>query len=226
MYILTNGNEYVMKNPVDGAKKEYIHTTNPNFATKFDYRTARNLIQSNRKALYFIKEKHMNMVDADTGKVEKGAKNYKGNGGIYLGKNNVDFDNSIIDIVCNEAQAIFNLNGWSMNQLKTYEELLNSELSRCDSAESDINHALEKFTDANDGKRPQAHKMSKIGYILSDIRDKRKNIKQCLKFVRVMESAIENKYPIEKLKLELSKAKYNEYKGRTEYYQMVLDILG
>ena len=41
-----------------------------------------------------------------------------------------------------------------------------------------------------------------------------------------MESAIENKYPIEKLKLELSKAKYNEYKGRTEYYQMVLDILG
>lgn len=56
MYILTNGKDYVMKNPVENAKKEYISTTNHNLATKFDYRTARNLMQSNRKAVSFIKE--------------------------------------------------------------------------------------------------------------------------------------------------------------------------
>ena len=32
-------------------------------------------------------------------------------------------------------------------------------------------------------------------------------------------------YTIEKLKLELTKAQHREYKGRTEYYQMALNLL-
>ena len=44
--------------------------------------------------------------------------------------------------------------------------------------------------------------------------------------VNVMENAIANGYSLEKMKLELTKAKHVDYKGRTEYYQMVLDILG
>ena len=40
-----------------------------------------------------------------------------------------------------------------------------------------------------------------------------------------MENAITYNYTIEKIKLELTKARNEEYKGRTEYYQMALDLL-
>lgn len=75
------------------------------------------------------------------------------------------------------------------------------------------------------GEKPQAHKMSKIGYLLDEVRDKHKHIKQCLNYVKVMEDAITYSYTIEKLKLELTKAKHSDYQGRTEYYQMALSLL-
>ena len=67
--------------------------------------------------------------------------------------------------------------------------------------------------------------MAKIGYMLDEIRDKHKHIKQCQRYIKVMQDAITYNYTIEKLKLELTKAKYSDYKGRTEYYQKALDIL-
>lgn len=67
--------------------------------------------------------------------------------------------------------------------------------------------------------------MAKIGYLLDDIRDKRKNIKQCIGYIKVMEDAITYSYTIEKIKLELVKAKHTNYIGRTEYYKMALDLL-
>lgn len=168
----------------------------------------------------------MNMIDYDSGEVEKEAKTYRGNGGIYLGKNEIDFDDTMLDLIYSETKSILNLNGWSLNQLKTYKQALSTGLSICDSRESDINHALQKYKEDNDGKKPQAHKMAKVGYILDEVRDKRKHIKQCMNYINVMENAIANGYSLEKMKLELTKAKHVDYKGRTEYYQMVLDILG
>lgn len=67
--------------------------------------------------------------------------------------------------------------------------------------------------------------MAKIAYLLDDIRERRKNIKQCLNYINIMKNAITYGYSIEKLKLELQKAKYVKYKGRTEYYQMALNLL-
>ena len=40
-----------------------------------------------------------------------------------------------------------------------------------------------------------------------------------------MKDAITYNYALEKLKLELTKAKHRDYKGRTEYYQLALDML-
>ena len=40
-----------------------------------------------------------------------------------------------------------------------------------------------------------------------------------------MQDAITYKYSLEKIKEEISKVKYVEYKGRTEYYKIALDIL-
>lgn len=221
MYILTDGKNYVMENPM--RLGTYLSTTSPVQAKLFTYKQARSLLQNKSKKLSWIKS--YNMVNQDTGKENEDSKNYKGNGGVYIGNNDVDFDFSIIEKIYKETKSIIGLAGWSMTQLKTYEEELNIGLSKYDSAESDIAHALQKFKDDNPDKNPQAHKMAKIGYLLADIRDKHKNIKQCLNYVHVLEDAITYGYTIEKLKFELTKSKHAEYKGRTEYYEMALELL-
>ena len=221
MFILTDGKNYVMENPM--RQGTYISTTSPIQAKEFTYKQARTILNSNSKKMSWIKS--FNMVNVDNGQKSQNTSNYKGNGGIYIGENDIDFDDGIIDLIYKETKSIIGLAGWSMDQLKTYEEELNIGLSKYDSAESDIEHALQKYKEDNNGKKPQAHKMAKIGYLLDDVRDKHKHIKQCLSYIKVMEDAITYSYTIEKLKLELIKAKHVAYKGRTEYFQMALDLL-
>lgn len=221
MYILTDGKNYVMENPIRVGT--YLSTTSPVHAKEFSYKQAKTLLQNKSKKLSWIKA--FNMVDQETGKVNKSAKYCKGNGGAYIGANDIEFDENIIDLIYTEAKSIIGLAGWSMTQLKTYEEQLNMGLSKYDSAESDIEHALQKYREDNDGKKPQAHKMAKVGYLLDDVRDKHKHIKQCLDYIKVMQDAITYSYTLERLKLELTRANHTDYKGRTEYYQKALDML-
>lgn len=221
MFILTDGKNYVMENPMQIG--QYISTTSPIHAKEFTFKQARSLLQNKKKSLSWIKQ--FRMVNQETGQAYDLSSNYKGNAGCYIGDNDVEFDDSIITLIYKEAKSIIGLAGWSMNQLKTYEEMLTIGLSKYDSAEADINHALQKYKEDNNGKKPQAHKMAKIAYLLDDIRDKHKNIKQCLRYIQVMENAITYNYTIEKIKLELTKARNEDYKGRTEYYQMALDLL-
>jgi hypothetical protein len=221
MFILTDGKNYVMENPMK--QGEWISSTSPLHAKEFTYKQAKNLLQNSRKSYAWIRSYYM--VDKETGKVDKKAKFTKGNANAYIGENDIDFDESIIDSIANETTSIIGLAGWSLTQLKTYEEELNIGLSKYDSAESDIEHALEKYKKDSGGKKPQAHKMAKIGYLLDEVRDKHRKIKQSLDYIRVMQNAINHGYTIEKLKLELTKAKHTEYKGRTEYYQRALDLL-
>lgn len=222
MFVLTDGKNYIMENPMK--EGVYISTSSSAMAKKFSFKHARTVLNNRSKKMSWIKDYYM--LDLDTGKVANTSKNYKGNDGVYIGENDIEFDESIIEKICNETDRITNLSGWNMNQLKLYEEELRRGLSECDSAESDIKHALQKYENDNNGKKPQAHKAAKIGYLLFDLRKKHENIKQCLKYISIMENAISNSYTIEKTKLELAKAKYVEYKGRTEYYQMALDLLG
>ena len=221
MFILTDGKNFVMENPMK--QGSYISTTSPIQAKEFSFKQARSLLNDRSKKMSWIKSFHM--VNKDTGETCELSKKYKENGGIYIGENDIDFDDNIIDLIYRETKSIIGLAGWSMEQLRTYEEELNIGLSKYDSAESDIEHALQKYKEDNDGKKPQAHKMAKIGYLLDEIRDNHKHIKQCLNYIRVMENAITYSYTIEKIKLELTKAKHSDYKGRTEYYQKALDIL-
>ena len=222
MYILTDGKNYVMENPI--RKGTYLSTTSPVQAKELSWKQAKTLLNDRSKKMSWIKTFHM--VDQETGKVDKNAKYCKGNGGAYIGTNDIEFDENIINLVYEEAKSIIGLAGWSMTQLKTYEEELNRGLSKFDSIESDIGHALQKYKEDNSGKKPQAHKMAKVGYLLDEIRDKHKRIKQCLDYIKIMQDAITYGYTVEKLKLELTKAKHVEYKGRTEYYQRILDMLG
>lgn len=210
-----------MENPMKPGA--YISTTSPIQAKGFTYKQARALLNNKKKSLSWVRS--FSMINQVTGQNCKTSQYYKGNGGAYIGENDIEFDETIIEFIYKETKTIIGLAGWNMNQLKTYEEALKIELSKCDSAESDILHALQKYKEDNNRKKPQAHKMSKIGYLLDDIRDKHKNIKQCLDYINVMEEAITYSYSLEKIKLELINAKHVEYQGRTEYYQIALDLL-
>lgn len=221
MFILTDGKNYIMENPVK--QGVYISTSSPIMAKEFSFKQARTVLNSRSKKMKWIGSYYM--VDKETGQVSETPSSYKGNAGVYIGENDIEFDHSIITKIYQETESITGLAGWSMTQLKTYEEQLNIGLSKYDSAVSDIEHALQKYKKENNGKNPQAHKVAKIGYLLGEIRDRHEKIKQCLKYVKVFENAITYNYTIEKIKLELVKAKHTEYKGRTEYYQVALDIL-
>lgn len=210
MFILTDGKNYVMENPMkQGA---YISTTSSVMAKEFTWKQAKSLLQNKKKSMGWIRKYYV--IDKDTGKVEKELKYAKSSGGAYVGKNNVEFNEEIIEKIFQETKSVIGLAGWSMTQLKTYKEELNIGLSKYDSAESDIGHALQKYKEDNEGKNAQAHKMAKIGYLLGEIREKHKNIKQCLDYIQVMEDAITYSYTIEKLKLELTKAKHTKIGSR------------
>lgn len=221
MYILTDGKNYVMENPMQVG--QYISTTSPVQAKEFSFKQARSLLNNKKKSLSWVKNYHM--VNQDTGQAPQTSPRYKGNGGVYIGENDVKFDDSIIPLIYKEAKDIIGLAAWNMDQLRKYDDMLSVGLSKYDSAESDVKHALEKYKEKNDGKKPQAHKAAKIAYLFDEIRDKRKNIKDCIRLVQVLENAITYNYTIEKIKTELMKTEREEYKGRTEYYNMAMDIL-
>lgn len=221
MYILTNGVNYVMENPMQ--KGRYIATTYPVQASEFTYKQARSLMQNKKKNLSWIRSYYM--INKDNKKICDISPNYKGNANVYIGDNDVNFKENIVDDISNEANRILELFAWNKQQLNNYREELTIGLSKYDSIESDISHALQKYKEDNCGKKLPAHKMAKLGYILDDIRDKHKRIKECLRYVQVMENAINNCYTVEKIKSEINDAKNKEYKGRTEYYQMILDLL-
>lgn len=221
MFILTDGKNYIMENPVK--QGVYISTSSPIMAKEFSFKQARTVLNNRSKKMKWIGSYYM--VDKETGQVSETSASYKGNGGVYIGENDIKFDDSIITKIYDETKTMAGLAGWSMAQLKIYEEQLNIGLSKYDSAVSDIEHALQKYKEDNDGKNPQAHKAAKIGYLLGEIRDKHENIKQCMDYIQVFKNAITYNYTIEKIKLELMKAKHAEYQGRTEYYQIALEIL-
>lgn len=209
-----------MENPMKLG--EYMITTSSAMAKEFTYKQARSLVQNSRKKYSWIKK--YNLIDVDTKQKSDKSLYYKGNADVYTDEKS-DFDYSLLDKIEEEANSILGLAGWNETQLITYKNLLNTELSKCDSAESDINHALEKYKKTHNGKKPQAHKVAKIGYLLDDIRDKHKRIKQCMRYVDVMSNAISKGFTIEKIKLELSRVTADDYKGRTEYWKLANDIL-
>ncbi len=217
MIILTDGKNYVMENPMK--KGVYISTTSPIQAKEFTFKQAKAVLNNRSKKMAWIKCYYM--VDKEIDKKPKISLKQKGNGGVYIGTNDISFDEAIIEEIYQEIRSILGLAGWSKMQLQTYKEELTIGLSKYDSAESDIVHALQKYKEDN----TQAHKMAKIAYLLDEIREKHKNIKQCLDYIEVFEDAITYKYTLEKLKLEIAKAKHVEYKGRTEYYQKALEML-
>lgn len=213
MFILTDGKNYVMENPMKVG--EYLSTTSPLQAKDFTYKQARSLLQNKKKPLSWIKSMHM--VNTETGKTEENIPKYS-NEGVFCGDKDFEFDDSIIDTIKQEANSIIGLAAWDINQLNTYVAMLNQGIQYYDNAIQDIKHVRLD-------KRPPAHIRTKIDGIMNELEEKRRDIKQARIFTEILIKAIKEQWTIGKIKAELSKAKYVPYKGRTKYYEMVEDLL-
>ena len=220
-YILTDGKNYVMENPTKAG--DYLLTTSPLFAKKFSYKQAKGLVQ--RKGKKYTKFRDFQLLNCESGEEEELDPNYRGNADVYIGDRNISVNMKIIETIINEKNSILGLAGMNDNQLITYNNELNKYLSYYDSAESDLEHALQKYKEDHNGKKAQAHKMAKIGYLLDNIRYERSLVKECIRYIAVFRSANKYGYTIEKIKLELSKTENKEYKGRTDYWKAAIDIL-
>lgn len=212
MYILSDGKNYVMENPMYMGK--YISTTSPLQAKEFTYKQARALLNNKKSGTKWITLYYM--INKETG--DKTDHNAISNEGVFNNENSYEFDEGIIDTIKNEATSIIGLAAWDLNQLKTYDAMLNSGLSYYDSALSDIRHAQLD-------RRPPAHIRTKIYGITTELEEKRRDIKQVKNYINVLIRAIEEQWTIGKIKMELSNKKYVPYKGRTKYFEMVNGML-
>lgn len=213
MYILTDGMNYVMENPMKPC--EYISTTYPVKAKEFTYKQARNLLQNKKKSLSWIKK--MRMVNTENGKVEENVPKYS-NEGIFCDDKNFEFDENVIAEIKNEVTSILGLAAWDSNQLTAYVSMLNQGVQFYDNAIQDIKHARLD-------KRPPAHIRTKIDGMANELEEKRRDIKQCRNYVNILLKAINEQWTIGKIKAELSKARYVPYKGRTKYFGIVEELL-
>lgn len=183
LYILTDGKNYVMDDPIHPGRVMY--STSPVNAKKFTFKQARALLNNKSKKLSWIRS--FNMVDDSSGEeIAEQEIRSRSNKGVFVGKNDIDFDVSILDQIMQETNNLLGIAGWNMAQLTTYQNMLSTALSKYDSAEADIEHALQTYKEESGGKKPQAHKMAKVGYLLDDVRDKHKRIKQCQCYIKVI----------------------------------------
>ena len=213
MFILTDGKNYVMENPMK--QGVYLQTTSPIQAKEFTFKQARTLLNSKSKKMSWVKS--FCMVDKETGELETDIPKYS-NEGIFCGSKDFEFDESIVETIKHEVDSIIGLAAWDINQLNTYVAMLNQGVQFYDNAIQDIKHARLD-------KRPPAHIRTKIDGIMNDLEEKRRDVKQTRNYINILIKAIKEQWSIGKIKSELSKAKYVPYKGRTKYYEMVEKLL-
>lgn len=196
---------------------DYRSSTSPNHAKQFVFKQARGLLQSNRKGLSWIRSGSFYMVDMSTGEKEINVPEHSKEG-IFKDRKSIEFDDSLIEKVGLEVQAITGLSAWDFSQLTAYNAALKQGLSFYDSALSDIDHTRM-------GRRPPAHIMTKIDRIRNELKEKRRDIKQSILYVDILIQALKEQWSVVKIKAELSNAKYVPYKGRTKYYEMMHQLL-
>lgn len=213
MFILTDGKNYVMENPLQVG--QYLSTTYPIKAKEFTYKQARSLLHNKRKSLSWVKSFYM--LKKETGKIETEIPQFS-NEGVFCGDKDFTFDETTIEVIGKEVDSIVGLTAWDYKQLNSFIAMLNQGLQYYDSAISDVKHARMD-------KRPPANIRTKIDGILNELVEKRRDIKQTITYVEVMINAIKEHWTIGKVREELSKAKYLPYKGRTKYYDMVDNLL-
>lgn len=126
MYILTDGKNYVMDDPIHPGRVMY--STSPVKAKKFTYKQARALLNNKSKKLSWIRS--FNMVDDSSGeKIAEQEVKSRSNKGVFVGKNDIDFDISILDQIMQETNTR-KMHGTSARTMKTVKVTKKNNLLR------------------------------------------------------------------------------------------------
>lgn len=203
-----DGKNYVMKNPLQEGR--YLSTTSSVKATGFTYKQARQLLNNARKSTSWIKKYHM--VEKSSGEAVSVKRS---NADVYAGENKIEIDLGTLDEILLEANNIKALNAWDLDLLVKKEDLLNTWLSYIDSSITDIEHVI-------GDESPPAHIRTKIYTLLHNRRQVRKRIKQQLSYIRIMKESINEGWTVQKLQEELKTSDYQDYKGRTDDYKLIM----
>lgn len=216
VFILTDGKNYVMENPMQQGK--YISSTSPCHAKEFTWKQAKNLLNNKKKSLSWIRNGYY-VMDKDTGKVEKANKvRFGSNVGSFVGNKLYEFNFDIVKKIDKEVNMILKLDTWDIEDLNRTKGELQQGLQFYDSAISDVYHARMD-------KRPPAHIRTKVDGLLNNLEETRRDIKQSLIYIDILIDGVKNHWNVSKIKCELEKSKYAPYKGRTKYYDEALKLL-
>lgn len=213
MYVLCKENKQTKSKlyigRTDSYKGQYITVTDKNKAIRFEtFDEAMKLLRSKKSALCFIKGFRVIAYDNE----------YVGRAGIYAGDKAIDIDMEIINNVENIVSDIINVPQPEKAVLEVYNDRLNEMLSFCDSALSDMEHIIE-------AESPAAHIRTKIYGIQQDLLQKRRKVKHAFNYVKVLLDSINDKWDFTLLQKKLMENDYKPYKGRTDYYNVVLEML-
>lgn len=141
-YIITNGKYWVIENPIRPG--EYMESTKSSNAKQFTFKQAKNLLNARSKKLGWIRNGY-SMVGEDGNKPTVSPK-AKGNGGVFLNENDIVVDLNLLDQIEDECTKFLSLAAWDESELSNMLESLSTYLSKLDSEESDIKHALVIYT--------------------------------------------------------------------------------
>lgn len=224
MFILTDGHFYVRNG---NSKREYIATNKIEEAIKVTRREGNSILNKKTKMPWLSKYRliaasniiieNENISENINEENSNNVHNYKGKADIYTGDNKVEINEEIITYINDIVDAINNIN-LDKNILDDYIDKLSSMLSYYDSVLSDISHII-KYNN------PSSVAKSKIYDIEHDIENKRSEVKQTFVYVQLLLNGINNNWSFSVLHNKLSNANWKEYKARTDYYDMLLNII-
>lgn len=204
---LSNGIWFVARDP---KTSRYRKTLREDKATQFSEKEATDLLRSKKPQYNWLKVDGYQAIPV----VSSGKSAYvKSKNSIYIGLHMEE--NCEIGV---EVDKIKSCQLWDIHTLELKENELSEAQSYYDSALSDVLHLLEVHN-------PPAHTRAKIYKILQDLRIGHTRTNKNLKYVRIMKRGIEEKWTFQKLQSEINGAEYKDYKGRTDYFNKVLELL-
>jgi len=209
MYYITNGHKYIQK---EGYK--YKETSCAALSDVFPYKQAMAILNNSlSKSMknYYLEEK-------ETGEVFDINK-HKSEAKTIVENKHISFDMSIVNEIKNEASNIMGLYAYTQKELIEKNEILNKALSFYDLGLSDLIHIIEKYN-------PPAHIRTIIYGKQQKLRQIHTDIKQAMQYIDIMINAHTNNWDIKKIQEKLKEVTYVPYKGRTCFYDEIMQMIG
>lgn len=212
MFILTDGNFYVAQNKNDPTK--YNAVIEKERATPFTYKQARALLNNKKARLRWIIKDNYRMINIET--KEEVSPNYEGKADVYAGDEITLEDEAIVKDIIDKVELITGIDGVDKTSLEKTRNKLNNMLSFYDCAISDVRHIIRD-------KSPNAAIRNKIYGVAHELENKREKVKTSMRYVQVLLDSINNGFGITDIKTKLNDAQCEDYKGRTDYYNKIME---